>query len=148
MPGYCDLGSVNRAALAGLLAGLRWLSDSGRGDRLELARGRVAQLQNLVRSFPGVALHGTSAVEDRMPTLALTVNGLSPRAMADELATRGVIASGGLQCAPLAHQSLGTSPEGVLRLSLGPSNTDDDVVSVAEALRECLQRVQAPRLRR
>jgi selenocysteine lyase/cysteine desulfurase len=50
-----------------------------------------------------------------------------------------VIASGGLQCAPLAHESLGTSPEGVLRLSLGPSNTDDDVATLVAALRECLE---------
>ena len=34
MPGYCDVGSVDRAALAGLEAGLRWLAAAEQSDRL------------------------------------------------------------------------------------------------------------------
>jgi selenocysteine lyase/cysteine desulfurase len=139
MPGYCDVGSVNRAALSGLVAGLAWLSRSELADRLELARDRMAALEDAIRPLPGVTLHGAAAREARMPTLALTVRNRSPERLANALATRGVIASGGLQCAPLAHESLGTSPEGVLRLSLGPSNTDDDVATLVAALRECLE---------
>lgn len=139
MPGYCDVGSLNRAALAGLAAGLRWLAEPERTDRLALARKRVAELAAAALDLPGVTLHGPLAAEARMPTLALTIAGRSPQELAAALATRGVIASAGLQCAPLAHEALGTAPAGVLRLSLGVSNADGDVGTLCEALRECLK---------
>jgi selenocysteine lyase/cysteine desulfurase len=41
----------------------------------------------------------------------------------------------GLHCAPLAHQSLGTFPEGTVRLSMGYFNTPDEIKRAAEALK-------------
>ena len=37
-PGWCDVGSVDRSALAGLAAGVKWLSDPNRRQRLTYAR--------------------------------------------------------------------------------------------------------------
>ncbi len=138
MPGYCDVGSVNRAALSGLVAGLRWLDEPPRADRLAVARRRIAELTERVAVLPGVTLCGEAPVAGRMPILALTVAGRVPEALAEALARRGVVASGGTQCAPLAHETLGTAPAGALRLSFGPSNGEGDAASVADALRECL----------
>ena len=33
----------------------------------------------------------------------------------------------GLQCAPLAHEAMGTAPEGTVRVSLGPFNTEEHI---------------------
>jgi selenocysteine lyase/cysteine desulfurase len=73
-----------------------------------------------------------------LPTVALTVRGRSTAHLARGLAERGVVVGAGLQCAPLAHETLGTLPEGVLRFSFGPMNTEDDVDGAAAALRELL----------
>jgi selenocysteine lyase/cysteine desulfurase len=135
MPGYCDVGSLDRVALAGLAAGLRWLAEPARAQRLAEARGRIARLAAAVADLPGFVLHGPSAAEARMPTLAVTCASRSPAQLARDLAARGIVASAGLQCAPLAHASLGTAPEGVLRLSVGVGNGDADVDAAAEALR-------------
>lgn len=137
MPGYCDVGSVDRAALAGLVAGLSWLAGPGRSDRLSQARRRVARIAEAIADHPKVSIHGSLQPDDRMPTLAMTVEGRTPSELAEALANEGVIASGGLQCAPLAHETIGTAPAGVLRLSVGPSNTDDDIGAAIEALTRC-----------
>ncbi len=142
MPGYCDGGSVDRAALAGLAAALEWLADPARADRLARARGRIARLTEAVATLPGVRVRGPVDVAAKLPTLALTVADHAPARLAAGLAGRGVVAAAGLQCAPLAHASLGTAPAGVLRLSVGPTNTDEDVDAAAAALRELLR---APR---
>ena len=42
----------------------------------------------------------------------------------------------GLQCAPLIHDLMGTSPRGTVRMSLGPANTDLDVDAALHAMRE------------
>ncbi len=42
----------------------------------------------------------------------------------------------GLHCAPYIHRSLGTFPEGTVRVSPGPFNTEDDIDQLAAALKE------------
>jgi selenocysteine lyase/cysteine desulfurase len=140
MPGYCDVGSVDRAALAGLVAGLRWLAAPERADRLQRARNQAMRLQQLLEQMPGITVHAFRAPSERMPTVALTAAGRSPAELASGLHARGVIASGGLQCAPLAHRTLGTEPGGVLRISFGPGNSAGDEDVPASALEEVLGR--------
>lgn len=45
----------------------------------------------------------------------------------------------GLHCAPRAHQTLGTYPEGTVRFSFGYANTHEDVVSALSALHRILK---------
>lgn len=40
----------------------------------------------------------------------------------------------GLHCAPLAHQTMGTFPEGTIRFSMGYHTTDWEVDTALEAL--------------
>jgi len=48
----------------------------------------------------------------------------------------GVMTRAGLHCAPWAHRSLGTLPDGTLRLSAGFSTTIEDVDRAVEALKQ------------
>ncbi len=115
MPGYCDAGSVDRIALAGLAAGLQWMQTQNAA--LERAREQVAALEAVVRA-KGARVLGPPGPE-RMPTVAFTTD----RPVAElgaELADAGVIVSAGLQCSPAAHETLGTAPDGAVRLSVGP----------------------------
>tara|TARA_B100001750_G_scaffold91390_1_gene72210 strand:- start:1683 stop:2780 length:1098 start_codon:yes stop_codon:yes gene_type:complete len=124
-PGYCDAGSVDRAALAGLAAGLRRMADDAPLDR---ARAHIARLEaasgELERLGPPPAA--------RMPTLALRVP--DPEPIRVRLRDAGVVASVGLQCAPRAHETLGTAPSGALRFSAGPTTTAADIDRAIAAL--------------
>ena len=42
----------------------------------------------------------------------------------------------GLHCAPYIHRSIGTFPDGAVRVSPGPFNTADDIDTLARALAE------------
>lgn len=134
MPGYCDAGSVDRVALAGLVAALDWLDAPERADRLERARAQVERLAGALERRPDVQLHGTRDPATRLPTIAFTVLGRAPAEVARELAAAGLVVGAGLQCAPLAHESLGTAPSGVVRLSAGPTTCEEDVAAALEAL--------------
>ena len=127
MPGYCDAGSVDRAALSGLAAALDWLDMPQQAERLVRARAQVERLTAILCELPGVRLHGARSPEARLPTIAFTSANQVPSVLAQTLQRRGLVVGHGLQCAPLAHESLGTAPQGVLRLSLGPTTGDDDV---------------------
>ena len=128
-PGWCDVGSVDRPALAALRAGLTWLE--GQPERVALARGRIRRLQDGLCASAEVA--GPADPEARVPTVAVRVPGVPSRLLAARLAERGVVAAGGLQCAPLAHRVLGTVSEGLLRWSIGPATDDAAIDRALEA---------------
>ena len=50
-------------------------------------------------------------------------------------ADHGVMTRVGLHCAPRAHQTLGTYPEGTVRFSFGHGNTEAEVDYCLDALR-------------
>lgn len=133
-PGWCDGGSVDRPSLAGLAAGLKWLSDSSRKNRLAFARSLAQQIYTAMSDHPNVVLYGDEDMNYRMPTVALNIKGRASKLVAEEMRHRGIIVSAGMQCAPLAHKTLNTAPEGIVRISVGPSNNQDDIEQTIDAL--------------
>lgn len=136
MPGYCDGGSVDRAALAGLVAALDWLAQPEQAGGLERARGQVERLACALEECPGVRLHGVRDPAARLPTIAFTHEERPTRDLVDALARRGVVVGSGLQCAPLAHEALGTAPGGVVRLSTGRTTHEDELERALEVIAE------------
>ena len=47
----------------------------------------------------------------------------------------------GLHCAPLAHKTIGTFEQGVVRFSFGPFNTHDQIDYALKAIREIAKEV-------
>ena len=135
-PGYCDVGSVDRPALAGLAAGLEWLRKPGRQNRLAYARSLSQQVYAVAADLPNVAVFGADDINDRMPTVAFLLKGIDSNQCAARFLEREIVVSGGMQCAPLAHKSLETAPEGLVRISVGPMTTQDDIERAIEALVE------------
>jgi len=63
--------------------------------------------------------------------------GWRPQELAGELERRhDILTRPGIHCAPLAHRTIGTLPEGTCRLSFGAFTTIEDVVAAAGALGE------------
>lgn len=124
-PGWCDAGSVDRAALAGLAAAIEWLDAPAQAGRLARAR---ALADRFAAAVPRL---GSGPF---LPTVAFTVPDWRPAQVAAHFATCGVLVSGGHQCAPLAHQALGTGPDGAVRVSFGAQSQDEHVDAALDAL--------------
>ncbi|MEM7473612.1 MAG: aminotransferase class V-fold PLP-dependent enzyme [Planctomycetota bacterium] len=133
-PNYCDVGSADRIAMAGLSASLDWLRESDSASRLELARCRAGRLREVLAEVPGITFYGSSDPEKRLPIVAFTIRERSTTELGRILKEQGLVTSPGLQCAPMAHDILGSAPEGVVRLSVGPMNSDDDIEQSCECL--------------
>ena len=134
MPGYCDVGSVNVSSLVGLAAGCNWLSEVERTHRLHAARELAREFSDAIRELPGIVLHDDLPVESKVPTVAITFDDVSSIEMASRLREKGLIASGGFQCAPQVHTALGTEQAGVLRFSFGPQNNRRELARAVEIL--------------
>ena len=143
VPSYCDVGSVDRIALSGWAAAANWLKHPSQINRLATARGHSEALRNTLANVQGIELIGTSNWERRLPVVAFRVGNNSSTEVSRKLAERGVIAGSGFQCAPLAHQTLGTEATGLVRLSAGPTTTAKEVEAASEILVEVLSKMSA-----
>jgi cysteine desulfurase/selenocysteine lyase len=91
-----------------------------------------------LREIPGLTLYGPRAAERRTPLVAFNVEGWDPFELAEALDARGVEARAGCHCATLAHRALGLDPPASCRLSFYFYNSEHDVETAVEALRDAL----------
>ena len=68
--------------------------------------------------------------------VALNVDGLDSAEVADALSSGwGIACRAGAHCAPLMHRALGTERQGIVRLSCGWFNTEDEIDTTVAAVR-------------
>ncbi|MEE2938108.1 MAG: aminotransferase class V-fold PLP-dependent enzyme [Planctomycetota bacterium] len=126
-PGYCDVGSVDQIALAGLRAAVMHLRQQDSGAQLSRARNQIERIHSLLHSKVKVQGAGPMEVERRMPTLAFSVMGVPSGQVAADFRQHGMTVGSGIQCAPLAHETLGTESTGLVRISVGLGQPDDEI---------------------
>ena len=134
MPGYCDGGSVDRFALAGLATAVRWLEEPAQQERLTRCRGLIDNFQNQLQGLPQIQAYGNEDRALRIPTLAFNFVGRDSNEIASRLGGSRLFVGSGLQCAPLAHETLGTSQTGAIRVSVGPQTTEEELLQAAELI--------------
>lgn len=163
-PHKWETGTQNHEGMAGLLGTMEYLSGIGRahqaafadrfpgmsGRRLELhcamaamqryERELVQRLLAGVLAIPGAKVYGLTAEEDlsqRVPTIAMTVEGHSPLELARALGERGIFTWDGNYYAINLMERLGLEEHGgALRIGLAHYNTLAEVDRVVAALRE------------
>ncbi len=137
LPDRFESGTLNGVGIAGLGASVRSILEVG----VDAIRAHdMALTQRLLEGLgdiPGVCIHGPCDPERQTATVSITfaehvVTDIAFR-LDDEF---GVMVRAGLHCAPWAHRSLGTLPDGTLRLSAGFSTTIEDVDRAVEALKQ------------
>jgi len=66
----------------------------------------------------------------------LNLEGMEPSTLGQRLDEEyGILCRVGLHCAPAAHRTLGTFPDGCVRLSLGAFQSETDIYKVTAAIR-------------
>ena len=135
MPDAIEAGTLNLPGIIGLNEGLSYI-ESQRMENIhnhELALTQ-AFLEGL-QSIDGINIVGKQNLQDRTAVVSITIDGMDPANIAYELeSTYHIMTRVGLHCAPRAHQTLGTYPEGTVRFSFGYANTLKDVEAALSAL--------------
>ena len=113
-PDRAEAGTLNVPGIAGLLAGMRYLKQTGiqRIFKQEQAQAKLCAegLKQLgMKVFSGPHQAGTVSF----------IPGMDCETAAQMLARQGIAVRAGLHCAPLAHESAGTIETGTVRVSFG-----------------------------
>lgn len=136
LPDKFEAGTANTVGLAGLLAGIEFITATGPQQIAAHERHLAHLFINGLRKMPQLKLHGPTVDQDRVATVSITVPGHDLGSLAYRLDVEyGIMVRSGLHCAPLAHKTLGTFPEGTLRFSFGYFNTEHDVLYSLDALK-------------
>jgi selenocysteine lyase/cysteine desulfurase len=136
LPDRYESGTANAVGLAGLAAGVRWVLDQGveaiHQAEMEMTQTLIDGLQDISR----ITVLGPLRTDRRTATVSFRILGLE----ASEVGLRldddyGILCRVGLHCAPAAHRTLGTFPEGTVRFGLSAMNTQDEVDAALQAMR-------------
>ena len=137
MPDKFEAGTMNLPGFAGLDAALDWIDRTGIDAIREREEKLGARLEEGLLSIKGLRLLGSTRGEaPRLPVYAFNIDGKDNGEFANDLSmTYGIEGRPGLHCSPLAHRTLGTFPEGALRLSPGYYTTEDEIAYTIESIR-------------
>lgn len=140
LPDRYESGTPNAVGLAGLEAGVRWVLKETVEKIRQHEVALMAQLLEGLREVPGLVVSGGGEAIDRTPTVSFQL----PEIAASEVGLRldeehGVLCRVGLHCAPAAHQTLGTFPDGSVRFSIGPFVTPDEIEHAIAAVNAIAQ---------
>lgn len=126
MPERFESGTVSVPLIFGLREGLAFVQNRTSLYRHELLL--AARAYDGLAGFGGIRLcSGHPAPGYTVPTLSFRVPGMTPFACADYYDRMGIAVRSGLHCAPGAHRTLGTFPDGTVRISFSAFNTKEEI---------------------
>ncbi len=137
LPDRYEAGTPNGVGIAGLAAGIRFVAQRGvesiRADETAMTRALIEGLADV----PGLTIYGPADARRRTAVISFTVAGRRVSEIGQRLDEEfGVLCRVGLHCAPAAHRTIGTFPEGTVRLAPGMFTTMDEIQRTIESVRE------------
>jgi selenocysteine lyase/cysteine desulfurase len=135
-PDRLESGTQNAVGIAGLLAGVSFIEETGLLTIRAREEALTKRLIDGLRNVAGIRLYGPESAADRSPIVSVTFAGLVPSEAGFLLEEGfGVLTRVGLHCAPAAHHTLGTYPQGTVRFAPGFFTTDAQIDTAIEGCR-------------
>lgn len=137
LPDRYESGTPNGVGLAGLGAGLAWVRERGLEAIHAHELALSARLRAGLAEIPGVTVYGPQNPELATAVISFTMQGKRVSEVGYRLDEEyEIFCRVGLHCAPAAHRSAGTFPEGTVRLAPGPTTSFPDIETVLGAVRK------------
>lgn len=139
LPDKFEPGTSNLPGIFGLNAALKYLKD------ITIAQIRDREMALWQRLYDGCSeikqarIIGPGNAADTTAVLSLDFKDYDNAAISFVLADQyGIMTRCGIHCAPSAHKTFCTFPQGTVRFSIGHCNTEQEIDLVLQALREIL----------
>jgi len=137
LPDKYESGTPNLIGIAGLHAGIKWLKERGVEEIRQREKELVKLLLEGLSAIPNVKIFGALNPEKSVAIVSFTADGKIVSEIGSRLDDRyGILSRVGLHCAPSAHRTVGSFPEGTVRLAPGVFSTKEDIQKTLEAVSE------------
>ncbi|HHY78082.1 MAG TPA: aminotransferase class V-fold PLP-dependent enzyme [Clostridiales bacterium] len=140
MPDKFEAGTINIPGVFGLNAALKYVEKEG----IDNIRGRELELTRLfidgVKTLENVRLVGIDGTEGRTAVVSIDCIDRDNAEISYLLDKDfGIATRCGLHCAPSAHKTLETFPQGTVRFSFNHFNTEQEIEYTIDALNKILK---------
>ncbi|MFH1081575.1 MAG: aminotransferase class V-fold PLP-dependent enzyme [Pseudomonadota bacterium] len=141
MPDKYECGTPNTIGLAGLCAGVAFILEQGVEAVREKEETLTRRFLNHLHDLSGdITVYGPLTAQPRISLISFNLRDIISSDAALYLDEQwGIMCRPGLHCAPAAHRTIGTFPQGTVRFSFGFFNTEEHIDLAAEALRQLLK---------
>ncbi len=137
MPDRYQAGTLNTPGIAGLGAGIEFIQNEGLKNIRDKELHLTTEIMNGLKDIKGVKLYGSLNPSDRVAVISFNIEGKDPAEVGNILNEKyDIMSRVGLHCAPNAHRTIGTFPEGTVRVSAGYFNTEDDINKLIKAVKD------------
>jgi len=163
LPDALESGTQNNVGIAGLGAGVDFILKEGVDKIRRHEQTLTTELLNHLHDAAGLTIYGPLNAEFQTATLSFAFDSIMPidgdvdftgcgsinLAWMEEGIPIGeagdrldgeydILVRVGLHCAPTAHQTLGSYPDGTVRVSIGYFNTSEEIEFAANAIKKIL----------
>jgi cysteine desulfurase/selenocysteine lyase len=138
-PDKFESGTLNGAGIAGLGASVRCILKEGAASVRNHEMALAQLLMEGLESIQGLTVYGPRNIRDRVSIASFTVVGHRVSEIGLRLDEEyGIMSRVGLHCAPAAHRTIGTFPEGTVRFAPGAQTTSEEILAAIDALKRIL----------
>ncbi|WP_427340727.1 aminotransferase class V-fold PLP-dependent enzyme [Caloranaerobacter sp. DY30410] len=142
LPDKFESGTPNTPGIVGLGAGVKFILKTGieniRKHEEELTEHFIEELKKIDK----VKIYGPCDVKKQAPVVSINL-GEEDSSEVSYILDRvfNIAVRPGLHCAPLAHKTIGTFEQGVVRFSIGYFNIHEDIENAIKAIREIAKEI-------
>lgn len=149
VPQRYEMGTLNISGIAGLYAATEWILETGIESIWTREQEHRKSLLEILGKYDfvkvvgcGISSESYGLVSEVEPTqnqqyagiVSCVIEGIPSDTAASVFSERNIAVRSGLQCAPLAHKTLGTFPAGTVRFSTGYFTGEEDFGELERAM--------------
>jgi cysteine desulfurase / selenocysteine lyase len=135
-PDAFEAGTPNVPGILSMGEGLAFIESEGIDAIRKREMEHCAEIWKVLSSLKNVELYGPPPGEERTAVISFNIKGWEADDVGNVLTyNHDVHLRTGLQCSPLAHQTLDTHPEGTVRISPGYFTTQEDLKQALKAIK-------------
>lgn len=140
-PERFESGTLNVPGIAGLDEGIKYIQSEGIKNIRRRETELMVCLHDELKNTDRVVMYGPDDPQKKTAVLAFNIEGMDCEEAAAVLNEKyGIAVRSGYHCAAIAHKAIGTEKTGCVRISPGPFTKYDDIITVANAIKEMASR--------
>ena len=156
IPQRYEMGTLNISGIAGLYASTGWILENGIENLWKQEEKHRKRLLGILEKYDFVKIVGSAPLNNRAAChselersrcrgrvvsesqyagiVSVLIEGLPSDTASSIFSEQNIAVRSGLQCAPLAHKTLGTFPSGTVRFSCGHFTSEEDFAELERSL--------------
>ncbi|AGX45463.1 aminotransferase class V-fold PLP-dependent enzyme [Clostridium saccharobutylicum] len=127
LPDKFECGTHNLPGIIGLSEGIKYINSIGLNSIYQHNHDLINYFLNGLLNIKGLTVYGDLSGKNITTCISININSLDASEVGYSLECHGIKTRCGLHCAPLAHKSIGTYPNGTVRLSISYFTTKQEI---------------------